>query len=199
MSCTGKGTICNMGAEVGATTSTFGYDESMDRYLRATDRADIADAALAVKENLTADSEVYANPEKYFDQVIEINLDTLEPHLNGPFSPDLATPISKMGETAKENDWPLNVQVGLIGSCTNSSYEDISRAASLAKQVSNKKLKMQAKFTITPGSEQVRYTIERDGFIDTFNTIGATVFANCLLYTSPSPRDKRQSRMPSSA
>ncbi len=178
MSCTGKGTICNMGAEVGATTSTFGYDESMDRYLRATDRTDVADAALAVKEHLTADSEAYENPEKYFDQVIEIDLDTLEPHLNGPFTPDLATPISKMSEAAKENDWPLNVQVGLIGSCTNSSYEDISRAASLAKQVADKKLKMQSQFTITPGSEQVRYTIERDGFIDTFDEVGATVFAN---------------------
>ena len=178
MSCTGKGTICNMGAEVGATTSTFGYDESMDRYLRATDREDVADAALAVKEHLTADTEVYQTPEKYFDQVIEIDLNTLEPHLNGPFTPDLATPISKMNEVAKENDWPLNVQVGLIGSCTNSSYEDISRAASLAKQVADKKLKMQSKFTITPGSEQVRYTIERDGFISTFDKVGATVFAN---------------------
>jgi aconitate hydratase len=178
MSCTGKGTICNMGAEVGATTSTFGYDESMDRYLRATDRADVADAAFEVKEHLTADADVYANPEKYFDQLIEINLDTLEPHLNGPFTPDLATPISKMSEAAKENDWPLNVEVGLIGSCTNSSYEDISRAASLAKQVSDKKLKMKSQFTITPGSEQVRYTIERDGFIDTFDGVGATVFAN---------------------
>ncbi len=178
MSCTGKGTICNMGAEVGATTSTFGYDASMDRYLRATDREDVADAALAVKEHLTADPEAYQNPEKYFDQVIEIDLNTLEPHLNGPFTPDLATPISMMGEAAKENDWPINVQVGLIGSCTNSSYEDISRAASLAKQVADKKLKMQSQFTITPGSEQVRYTIERDGFIDTFDQVGATVFAN---------------------
>lgn len=178
MSCTGKGTICNMGAEVGATTSTFGYDESMDRYLRATDRADVADAALQVKEHLTADPEVYTNPEQYFDQVIEINLSELEPHLNGPFTPDLATPISKMSEAARENDWPLNVEVGLIGSCTNSSYEDISRAASLAKQVADKDLKMKSEFTITPGSEQVRYTIERDGFINTFNNIGATVFAN---------------------
>ena len=178
MSCTGKGTICNMGAEVGATTSTFGYDESMDRYLRATGRADVADAANAVKEHLTADPEAYEQPEKYFDQVIEIDLDTLEPHLNGPFTPDLATPISKMGEAAKENDWPLNVEVGLIGSCTNSSYEDISRAASLAKQVADKNLKTKSKFTITPGSEQVRFTIERDGFINTFNNIGATVFAN---------------------
>ncbi len=178
MSCTGKGTICNMGAEVGATTSTFGYDASMDRYLRSTGRADVADAANNVKEYLTADPEVYASPEQYFDQVIEINLSELEPHLNGPFTPDLATPISKMKEAAKENDWPLKVEYGLIGSCTNSSYEDISRAASLAKQVSDKKLKTKSSFTITPGSEQVRYTIERDGFIDTFNKIGATVFAN---------------------
>ena len=167
-----------MGAEVGATTSTFGYDESMDRYLRATNRADVADAAFEVKDHLTADPEVYANPEQYFDQVIEIDLSTLEPHLNGPFTPDLATPISKMSEVAKANDWPLQVEVGLIGSCTNSSYEDISRAASLAKQVAEKKLTTKANFKITPGSEQVRYTIDRDGFIDTFNAIGATVFAN---------------------
>lgn len=178
MSCTGKGTICNMGAEVGATTSTFGYDESMDRYLRATNRADVADAAKEVASYLTADPEVHENPEAYFDQVIEINLSELEPHLNGPFTPDLATPISKMGEAARENDWPLQVEVGLIGSCTNSSYEDISRAASLAKQVADKKLKTKSNFTITPGSELVRYTIERDGYIDTFNNIGATVFAN---------------------
>ncbi len=178
MSTTGKGTICNMGAEVGATTSTFGYDESMDRYLRATDRSDVADAAKEVAEYLTADPEVYNDPATYFDQVIEIDLNELEPHLNGPFTPDLATPISRMSEAARENDWPLNVEVGLIGSCTNSSYEDISRAASLAKQVAEKNLKTKSKFTITPGSEQVRYTIERDGFIDTFNSIGATVFAN---------------------
>ena len=178
MSCTGKGTICNMGAEVGATTSTFGYDESMDRYLRSTGRADVADAANAVKEHLTADPEVYANPELYFDKVIEIDLNDLEPHLNGPFTPDLATPISEMSKVAVENDWPINVEVGLIGSCTNSSYEDISRAASLAKQVAEKKLKTKAQFKITPGSEQVRYTIERDGFINTFENIGATVFAN---------------------
>ena len=178
MSCTGKGTICNMGAEVGATTSTFGYDESMDRYLRSTGRADVADAANAVKEHLTADPEVYANPELYFDNVIEIDLSDLEPHLNGPFTPDLATPVSEMSKVAVENDWPINVEVGLIGSCTNSSYEDISRAASLAKQVAEKKLKTKAQFKITPGSEQVRYTIERDGFIDTFENIGATVFAN---------------------
>lgn len=178
MSCTGKGTICNMGAEVGATTSTFGYDESMDRYLRATNRADVADEAAKVAEYLTADAEVYADPEKYFDQVIEINLSELEPHLNGPFTPDLATPISKMREEAVKNDWPLNVQVGLIGSCTNSSYEDISRSVSIANQAVEKKLKPKSKFTITPGSEQVRYTIERDGFINTFDKIGATVFAN---------------------
>jgi aconitate hydratase len=178
MSCTGKGTICNMGAEIGATTSTFGYDDSMGRYLRSTDRADVADAADKVAEHLTGDAEVYANPEKYFDQVIEINLSELEPHLNGPFTPDLATPISKMKEEAIKNNWPLKIEVGLIGSCTNSSYEDIARAASIAKQVTDKKLKLKSEFTITPGSEVVRYTIERDGFIDTFEKIGATVFAN---------------------
>jgi aconitate hydratase len=178
ISCTGKGTICNMGAEVGATTSTFGYDKSMERYLRATGRAEVADLANQVKEHLTADPEVYANPEKYFDQLIEINLDELEPYVNGPFTPDRATPISKLAETAKENGWPTKVEVGLIGSCTNSSYEDIFRAASLAKQAVAKKLKSKAEFTITPGSEQVRYTIERDGFIDIFNQIGASVFAN---------------------
>ncbi|MDI1255003.1 MAG: aconitate hydratase [Flavobacterium sp.] len=178
MSCTGKGTICNMGAEIGATTSTFGYDESMDRYLRSTDRADVADEANKIKDYLTADPEVYANPELYFDQVIEINLTELEPYLNGPFTPDLATPISKMKEEAIKNNWPLKIEVGLIGSCTNSSYEDIARAASLAKQVAEKNLVTKSKFTITPGSELVRYTIERDGFIDTFEKIGATVFAN---------------------
>ena len=178
LSCTGKGTICNMGAEVGATTSTFGYDESMERYLRATNRADVADLANKYKEHLTADPEVYENPEKYFDEVIEINLSELEPHLNGPFTPDLATPISKMKEVAKANNWPTNIQVGLIGSCTNSSYEDLSRAVSLAKQAKEKKLNARSKFTITPGSEQVRYTVSRDGFIQVFNSIGATVFAN---------------------
>ncbi|MCU0441771.1 MAG: aconitate hydratase [Bacteroidia bacterium] len=178
MSCTGKGTICNMGAEIGATTSTFGYDQSMERYLRATGRADVADAANAIKEHLTGDPEVYANPEQYFDQIIEINLSELEPHLNGPFTPDLATPISKMKEEAVKNGWPTKVEVGLIGSCTNSSYEDIARAASLAKQVAAKGLKTKAEFTITPGSEQVRYTIERDGFLETFDKIGAKVFAN---------------------
>jgi len=178
MSCTGKGTICNMGAEIGATTSTFGYDESMGRYLRATGREAIADLADGISAYLTGDDEVYANPEKYFDKVIEINLSELEPHLNGPFTPDLATPISQMKEAAAKNNWPTKVEVGLIGSCTNSSYEDISRAASLAKQVAEKGLKTKAEFTITPGSELVRYTIERDGYLDTFEQIGATVFAN---------------------
>lgn len=178
LSCTGKGTICNMGAEIGATTSTFGYDDSMSRYLNATGRAEIAAAADAIREHLTGDAEVYANPAEYFDQVIEIDLNTLEPHLNGPFTPDLATPISKMKEAAAEHGWPLKIEVGLIGSCTNSSYEDISRAVSLAQQVKDKGLKLASEFTITPGSEQVRYTIERDGFLKTFNDIGATVFAN---------------------
>jgi len=178
LSCTGKGTICNMGAEVGATTSTFGYDESMERYLRSTGRADVAELANSVKAHLNGDPEVYANPEMYFDEVITIDLNTLEPHLNGPFTPDRATPISQVKADAEKNGWPMQVQVGLIGSCTNSSYEDISRAASLAKQAVAKNLKSKAQFTITPGSEQVRYTIERDGFIDTFNTMGANVFSN---------------------
>ena len=178
LSCTGKGTICNMGAEIGATTSTFGYDDSMSRYLKGTGRADVAELADVIKPYLNADKECYDEPEKYFDQVIEINLSELEPHLNGPFTPDLATPISKMKEEAVKNDWPLDVKVGLIGSCTNSSYEDISRAASLAKQVKEKGLKSKAQFTITPGSEQVRFTIERDGFISLFDEIGANVFAN---------------------
>lgn len=178
LSCTGKGTICNMGAEIGATTSTFGYDESMERYLRSTGRSEVADMANNIKAHLTGDDEVYANPEKYFDQVFEINLSELEPHLNGPFTPDLATPISKMKEEAAKNNWPTKVEVGLIGSCTNSSYEDIARSASLAKQANSKGLKPKAEFSITPGSEQVRFTIERDGFIDIFNSMGATVYAN---------------------
>ena len=178
MSCTGKGTICNMGAEIGATTSTFGYDDSMERYLRSTGRAEIADLANGIRPHLTADAEVYANPEQYFDQVIEINLDELEPHLNGPFTPDLATPISKMKEVAAANGWPTKVDVGLIGSCTNSSYEDISRSVSLARQAADKKLTPKAEFTITPGSELVRFTIERDGFLEVFDKIGAKVFAN---------------------
>ena len=178
ISCTGKGTICNMGAEIGATTSTFGYDESMERYLRATGRAAIADLANANKEHLTGDAEVYADPEKYFDQVIEINLSELEPHLNGPFTPDLATPISKMKEVADKNGWPERVEVGLIGSCTNSSYEDLSRAVSLAKQVSEKNLKSKSEFLINPGSEQIRFTVNRDGFLDVFDKIGAKILTN---------------------
>ena len=178
MSCTGKGTICNMGAEVGATTSTFGYDASMERYLRATDRDDVADAANAVKEHLTADPEVYQNPEQYFDQVIEIDLDTLSPHVNGPFTPDLATPVAEMSKVAKENDWPLQVEWGLIGSCTNSSYEDLSRAASIAKQAVEKNLVTKAEFGINPGSEQVRYTSERDGLLEIFEDLNAKIFTN---------------------
>ena len=178
MSCTGKGTICNMGAEVGATTSTFGYDDSMERYLRSTGRDDVADAANAVKEHLTADAEVYANPEQYFDQVIEIDLDTLSPHLNGPFTPDLATPVAEMSKVAKENDWPLKVEWGLIGSCTNSSYEDLSRAASIAKQAVDKNLVTKAEFGINPGSEQVRYTAERDGLLSVFEDLNAKIFTN---------------------
>ena len=178
LSCTGKGTICNMGAEIGATTSVFGYDKSMDRYLVATGRGEVAKFANQNKKNLTADKEVYDNPEKYFDQVITIDLDTLEPYLNGPFTPDLATPISEVAAQAQRNGWPTKVEVGLIGSCTNSSYEDISRSSSIAKQAIEKKLKVKSEFTITPGSEQVRYTIERDGLIEIFNKIGGTVFAN---------------------
>ena len=178
MSCTGKGTICNMGAEVGATTSTFGYDESMERYLRSTDRNDIADAANEVKEYLTADPEVYENPEKYFDQVIEINLSELMPHVNGPFSPDIATPINEMSARSKENDWPIKVEWGLIGSCTNSSYEDLSRAASIAQQAIDKNLATKAEFGINPGSEQVRFTAERDGFLNIFENLNAKIFTN---------------------
>jgi aconitate hydratase len=178
LSATGKGTICNMGAEVGATTSIFAYDESIERYLKATGRAKVADLANGVKADLNADPEVLENPELYYDEVIEINLSELEPHVNGPFTPDRATPISKMKKVAVENGWPLDVSVGLIGSCTNSSYEDISRAASIAKQAEEKGLITKAEYTITPGSEQVRYTIERDGFIDIFEKIGGKVFAN---------------------
>ena len=179
MSCTGKGTICNMGAEIGATTSTFGYDESMERYLRATDRAEVADAANEVKEYLTGDTEVYANPENYFDKVIEINLSELGPLLNGPFTPDLSTAAGKdMQVKAEKNDWPLKVEWGLIGSCTNSSYEDLSRASSIAKQALDKGLKMKAELGINPGSEQVRYTAERDGILDLFEQLDATIFTN---------------------
>ncbi|WP_271782867.1 aconitate hydratase [Aquimarina algiphila] len=179
MSCTGKGTICNMGAEIGATTSTFGYDESMERYLRATDRSDIADAANAVKEHLTGDAEVYANPEQYFDQVIEINLSELGPLLNGPFTPDLSTEVGDtMTEKAKANDWPLKVEWGLIGSCTNSSYEDLSRASSIAQQAIDKGLKMKSELGINPGSEQVRFTAERDGLLGIFEKLDAKIFTN---------------------
>ena len=178
ISCTGKGTICNMGAEVGATTSTFGYDESMERYLRATGRNDVADAANKVKQHLTADKEVYKNPVKYFDEVIEINLNELTPHINGPFTPDLATPVSEMKSKAKSNDWPVKIEWGLIGSCTNSSYEDLSRAASIAKQALKKNLNTKADFGINPGSEQVRFTAERDGLLDIFEKLNAKIFTN---------------------
>ena len=178
ISCTGKGTICNMGAEVGATTSTFGFDQKMYDYLVATNREEVADMAQNIADYLTGDEEVYANPKKYFDQVIEINLSELEPHVNGPFTPDLAHPISKLGENVKKNGWPEKLDVGLIGSCTNSSYEDITRAASLAKQALDKGLKVKSEFTITPGSEMVRYTIERDGLIEIFEKIGGLVLAN---------------------
>jgi aconitate hydratase len=178
MSCTGKGTICNMGAEIGATTSTFGYDASMDRYLRATERGDVADLCNGVKAELTGDPETYADPAKYFDQVIEIDLSTLEPHINGPYTPDLAWPISEFAKAVKENGYPQKLEVGLIGSCTNSSYEDLDRAASIARQAKTKKLKTQAEFTITPGSEQIRFTVARDGQLDAFEEIGGVVMAN---------------------
>lgn len=178
LSCTGKGTICNMGAEIGATTSTFGYDDAMERFLRATDRAEIADEANKIKEYLTGDKEVYENPEVYFDQVIEINLSELRPHLNGPFTPDLATPVGELGKKANKYGWPLKVDWGLIGSCTNSSYEDLTRAASIAQQAIDKKLKPKSDFGINPGSEQIRYTAERDGLLDVFENLGATVFTN---------------------
>ena len=178
LSCTGKGTICNMGAEVGATTSTFGYDASMERYLRATDRNDVADAANAISEHLTADPEVYAQPEKYFDELIEIDLNALRPHLNGPFTPDLATPVGELGEKARANGWPIKVDWGLIGSCTNSSYEDLTRAASIAQQAVDKKIVSKSDFGINPGSEQIRFTAERDGLLDIFENLGATIFTN---------------------
>ena len=178
LSCTGKGTICNMGAEIGATTSTFGYDASMSRYLRATGRAEVADLADQIAGHLTGDPECYANPEAYFDQVIEIDLSTLEPHVNGPFTPDLAWPISKFAQAVRDNNYPEKLEVGLIGSCTNSSYEDLDRAASLARQAVDKKLKVNAEFTITPGSEQIRYTVERDGQLQAFEDIGGVVLAN---------------------
>ena len=178
ISCTGKGTICNMGAEIGATTSLFGYGEAMARYLRNTDRANIADMANEIEEHLNGDPEVYADPEKYFDQVIHINLDELEPHINGPFTPDLAWPISQFKKAVQENGWPQKLEVGLIGSCTNSSYEDLERSASIAQQVIDKKLELKSEFTITPGSEQVRFTAERDGQLGKLETIGGVVLAN---------------------
>jgi len=178
LSCTGKGTICNMGAEIGATTSTFGYDDSMERFLRATDRNEIADEANKIREHLTGDAEVYDNPEEYFDQVIEIDLNTLMPHLNGPFTPDLATPVGELGAKAKENGWPIKVDWGLIGSCTNSSYEDLTRAASIAQQAVDKKLIPKSDFGINPGSEQIRFTAERDGLLKVFEDLGATIFTN---------------------
>jgi len=178
MSCTGKGTICNMGAEVGATTSTFGYDNSMERYLRSTGRDDVADEANKIKENLTADPEVYQTPKKYFDQVIEINLDELMPHINGPFTPDLATPINEMKSKINKENWPVDIEWGLIGSCTNSSYEDLTRSASIAKQALDKKLVTKAELGINPGSEQVRYTAERDGILSIFEELNAKIFTN---------------------
>lgn len=178
LSCTGKGTICNMGAEIGATTSTFGYDEAMGRYLRATGRAEIADLADGVAGHLTGDADCYAHPEKYFDRVIEIDLSTLEPHVNGPYTPDLAWPISQFAAAVKENGYPQKLEVGLIGSCTNSSYEDLDRAASLAKQAVAKRLKTKSEFTVTPGSEQIRYTVERDGQLAAFEEMGGVVLAN---------------------
>lgn len=178
MSCTGKGTVCNMGAEIGATTSVFSFDDSMVRYLEATGRADVAKVASAVREHLCGDAEAYADPAKYFDQVIEIDLSELEPHVNGPFTPDAAWPISKLGEEAKKQGWPLEVEVGLIGSCTNSSYEDLTRAASLAKQARAHGVKAKAEYTVTPGSEQVRFTVERDGILGEFEGIGGVVLAN---------------------
>lgn len=178
LSCTGKGTICNMGAEIGATTSTFGYDEAMGRYLRITGRKEVADLADKIAKDLTGDPECYANPEKYFDQVIEIDLSTLEPHVNGPYTPDLAWPISKFAQAVKDNGYPQKLEVGLIGSCTNSSYEDLDRAASLARQAVAKKLKVKSEFTVTPGSEQIRYTVARDGQLEAFEQMGGVVLAN---------------------
>ena len=196
LSCTGKGTICNMGAEIGATTSLFGYDDSMGRYLKSTGRTEVADAADLIASYLTGDPEVYSDPEKYFDQVIEINLDELEMHINGPFTPDLATPVSEMKEAAKKNGWPTSIEYALIGSCTNSSYEDISRAASIARQANELGIESKATLNITPGSELVRYTIERDGFISTFKDMGATVFANacgpCIGQWARAGADKKE-------
>jgi aconitate hydratase len=196
LSCTGKATICNMGAEVGATCSIFGYDEAMSKYLVSTGRKEVADMAGSIKQHLTADPEVYANPEKYFNQLIEINLSELEPYINGPFTPDLATPISMMKEAAEKNGWPTKIEYGLIGSCTNSSYEDLSRAASIARDAITKKLMANSGFTITPGSEQIRSIAVRDGFINTFERIGGKLFANacgpCIGQWDREGADKKQ-------
>jgi len=196
LSATGKGTICNMGAEIGATTSTFGYDDAMERYLRATDRNDIADEANKVREHLTGDADVYADPEQYFDQVIEINLSELEPHVNGPFTPDRATPISELRAEAEKNGWPTKVEWGLIGSCTNSSYEDLSRASSIAQQAIDKGLKTKSDFGINPGSEQVRFTADRDGLLTIFENLDATIFTNacgpCIGQWSRTGADKEE-------
>jgi len=178
LSCTGKGTICNMGAEIGATTSTFGYDDSMSRFLKVTGREDLANLADTIAADLTGDAECYTDPSKYFDQVIELDLDTLEPHVNGPYTPDLAWPISEFAAAVKKNDYPAKLEVGLIGSCTNSSYEDLSRSASIATQAKAKKLKVKSEFTVTPGSEQIRFTVERDGLLDVFEEVGGLVLAN---------------------
>lgn len=178
ISCTGKGTICNMGAEIGATTSLFGFDKRMSKYLRITGREKVADLADSISVHLTGDQEVYANPEKYFDKIIEINLSEIEPLVNGPFTPDLAHPMSKLAANSKANDYPLTIEVGLIGSCTNSSYEDLTRAASIAKQAKEKKLKVKTEFLVTPGSEMIRYTTERDGILKHFEDIGGVILAN---------------------
>ncbi|MEC7004793.1 MAG: aconitate hydratase, partial [Bacteroidota bacterium] len=179
ISCTGKGTICNMGAEIGATTSTFGYDDSMRRYLNATGREEVVKSADLIADHLTGDAEVYQNPEQYFDQVIEIDLNTLTPHLNGPFTPDLATPVAEMKDAASKNNWPTDIEWALIGSCTNSSYEDLTRAASIVDDAVNKGVKPKAILGINPGSEQVRYTAERDGLMDTFKKFeSAKIFTN---------------------
>ncbi|MFA8449949.1 MAG: aconitate hydratase [Bacteroidales bacterium] len=178
ISCTGKGTICNMGAEIGATTSMFAYDQKMKDYLNVTGRKEIVEMADEVADYLRADDEVYANPEKYYDQLIEINLDELEPYINGPFTPDLATPVSEMAKAVEEHGWPEKLEVGLIGSCTNSSYEDLTRAASLARQAVEKDLKVKAEYTVTPGSEMVYFTARRDEILSDFEHIGGVIMAN---------------------
>ena len=178
LSATGKATICNMGAEIGATTSLFSYDEKMGDYLRLTGRKEVADLADTVKDDLTQDKAVFENPEKYYDELLEINLSELEPYINGPFTPDAATPLSQFAQYIKDNDYPETLEVGLIGSCTNSSYEDLTRAASVARQANTKNLEVKGEFIVTPGSELVRYTTERDGLLDDFKSIGGLVMAN---------------------